>query len=167
MAKLAFCGLGQMGAPMAARLVDAGHDVTVWNRTPARAEPLRERGARVAATPAGAARGAEAAITMLADPAALEAVVLGPDGLAQGLGPGSALIEMSTVGPTAIRQLAERLPEGVDLIDAPVRGSVDAATGGRSASWRGPRTTPSSGGGRCWRSWARRPTPARWAPAPP
>lgn len=130
MAKLAFCGLGQMGAPMAARLLDAGHDVTVWNRTPERAEPLRERGAAVAATPAEAARGAEGAFTMLADPDALEQVVFGKGGLAESLGPGSTVIEMSTVGPAAIAQLAERLPAGVDLVDAPVRGSVAAATEG-------------------------------------
>lgn len=130
MAKLAFCGLGQMGIPMATRLLDAGHDVTVWNRTPDRAEPLRERGAAVAATPAEAARGAEAAITMLADPDALEQVVFGEEGLAAALAPGAALIDMSTVGPAAIRKLADRLPKGVDLIDAPVRGSVQAATDG-------------------------------------
>jgi 3-hydroxyisobutyrate dehydrogenase len=130
MAKLAFIGLGQMGAPMAARLVDAGHDVTVWNRSIEKTEPLRARGAAVAATPADAAAGGEAAITMLADPTALDEVVFGEEGAAIGLGPGSTLIEMSTVGPDAIRRLAERLPDGVGVLDAPVRGSVGAATEG-------------------------------------
>ena len=72
MAKLAFLGLGQMGAPMAARLLAAGHELTVWNRTAARSASFVARGARVAATPAEAARGAEAVLTMLADPTALD-----------------------------------------------------------------------------------------------
>ena len=130
MAKVAFCGLGLMGEPMARRVLDGGHDLTVWNRTASKADGLREAGAAVASTPADAARGAEAAITMLADPGALEDVVFGPDGLAEALVSGSALIEMSTIGPDAARDVAERLPEGVDMVDAPVRGSVGAARDG-------------------------------------
>src|SRR5262249_24533575 len=99
MAKLGFCGLGRMGEPMAARLVDAGHGVTVWNRTPGRAEPLVQRGAREAGTPADAADGAEGVVTVLADPDALRDVVFGADGVASALSTGSTLIEMSTVGP--------------------------------------------------------------------
>jgi 3-hydroxyisobutyrate dehydrogenase len=130
MAKLGFCGLGQMGAPMAGRLLDAGHDVTVWNRTAARAGALADRGASVAATPEEAARGADAVITMLSDPAALDEVLFGEGGVVRGLTPGSTVIDMSTVGPEAIRRVAGRLPVGVDLLDAPVRGSVPAATDG-------------------------------------
>ena len=130
MAKLAFCGLGQMGLPMALRLVDAGHDLWVWNRTPGKAGPVVERGARQARSPAEAGAGAEAAITMLASPEALEEVVLGADGLAHGLAPGSTLIEMSTVGPQAIRALADRLPGGIGVPDAPVLGTVPQATEG-------------------------------------
>ena len=130
MAKLAFCGLGQMGLPMALRLVDAGHDLWVWNRTPGKAGPVVERGARQARSPAEAGAGAEAAITMLASPEALEEVVLGADGLAHGLAPGSTLIEMSTVGPQAIRALADRLPGGIGVLDAPVLGTVPQATEG-------------------------------------
>jgi 3-hydroxyisobutyrate dehydrogenase-like beta-hydroxyacid dehydrogenase len=130
MAKVAFCGLGLMGEPMARRILAGGHDLTVWNRTASKADGLREAGAAVASSPADAARGAEAAITMLADPAALEDVVFGPDGVAEALAPGSALIEMSTIGPDAARDVAGRLPEGVDLVDAPVRGSVGAARDG-------------------------------------
>jgi 3-hydroxyisobutyrate dehydrogenase-like beta-hydroxyacid dehydrogenase len=129
--RIAFCGLGQMGAPMAGRVVEAGHEVTVWNRTPERALPLGERGARVASTPEEAASGAEAAITMLADPPALEEVLFGQAGLASGLEPGSTVIDMSTVGPEAIRDAAARLPEGVRMIDAPVRGSVREAESGK------------------------------------
>lgn len=130
MTTIAFCGLGRMGVPMAARLLDAGHDVAVWNRTAERAGPLVERGARHAASPAAAAAGADVAITMLADPPAVEEVVLGPDGLSGVLSPGATLLEMSTVGPGAVRQMAARLPDGVDLLDAPVLGSVPQATEG-------------------------------------
>src|SRR5438105_2753360 len=130
MAKLAFCGLGHMGAPMAARLVSAGHEVAVWNRSPEKVEPLAGLGARAAETPADAAAGAEAAITMLADPEALEEVVFGPGGLAEGLSPGSTLIDMSTVGPDAVRSVAERLGDAVEVLDAPVLGSIAAAESG-------------------------------------
>jgi 3-hydroxyisobutyrate dehydrogenase-like beta-hydroxyacid dehydrogenase len=131
MAKLAFCGLGQMGSPMAKRLLDAGHDLTVWNRSPQKAEPLVEYGAVWASSPAEAGSGVEAAITMLATPEALEEVLFARDGLARGLDPGTTLIEMSTVGPAAISSVRERLPREVDLIDAPVLGSVPQATDGQ------------------------------------
>ncbi|MCU1375421.1 MAG: hypothetical protein JWO68_2707 [Actinomycetia bacterium] len=130
MSKIAFLGLGNMGTPMATRLVDAGHDVTVWNRTAERAGPVAAAGARVAASPAAAAAGVELAITMLAGPDALDDVLFGPDGLAPALSPGQALVDMSTVGPAAFRSAAARLPGGVAAIDAPVRGSVPEATAG-------------------------------------
>lgn len=128
--RIAFCGLGQMGAPMAARLLDAGHDLTVWNRTPDRAASLVERGAHQAASPADAAGRAEVVVTMLADPAALEEVVSGPEGVAAGISSGATFVEMSTVGPDALRDLATRLPDGVDVLDAPVLGSIPQATNG-------------------------------------
>ena len=115
---------------MAARLVDAGHDVTVWNRTRERAAPLVERGAKQADSPGAAAVEAEVAITMVADPPALEQVVFGSDGLAATLGPDATLVEMSTVGPDTVRAVADRLPDGVDMLDAPVLGSVPQATEG-------------------------------------
>jgi 3-hydroxyisobutyrate dehydrogenase-like beta-hydroxyacid dehydrogenase len=130
MTKIAFLGLGQMGTPMATRLLEAGHDLTVWNRTPERAQPLREAGASVAGTPAEAGRAADVAITMVTDPEALERVVFGPDGLADALGPGRLLLEMSTVGPDEVRSIAERLPDGVEVVDSPVMGSVPQATAG-------------------------------------
>jgi 3-hydroxyisobutyrate dehydrogenase-like beta-hydroxyacid dehydrogenase len=131
MSKIAFLGLGEMGAPMASRLLRAGHELTVWNRTPERAAPLAERGAIAAATPAATAAGADFIITMLATPDALEQVVFGDRGLAGALGAGQVLIDMSTVGLAAIRSVAARLPPGVPLVDAPVRGSVPQATDGR------------------------------------
>jgi 3-hydroxyisobutyrate dehydrogenase-like beta-hydroxyacid dehydrogenase len=122
---IAFCGLGRMGAPMAARLLDAGHQLRVWNRSPGKAGVLVGAGATEAGSPAGAAAGAEVVITMLADPPAVEAVVSAAD-----LRAGATLIEMSTIGPDAVRALAGRLPEGVDMLDAPVLGSVPQATEG-------------------------------------
>ena len=130
--KLACCGLGLMGEPMAARLLEGGvaDELTVWNRTAERASRLVEGGARPASSPADAARGADVVITMLKDPAAVESVVFGADGLAEGLSDGSTLIEMSTIGPTAVRSIRDRLPATVDMLDAPVLGSVPQATEG-------------------------------------
>ncbi|HEU4354389.1 MAG TPA: NAD(P)-dependent oxidoreductase [Actinomycetota bacterium] len=129
MTRVAFLGLGAMGAPMAGRVLDAGHDLRVWNRTPGRDEDLVARGARRAASPAEAASDAEVVVTMVADPPALEAVLFGPDGVSGAIAPGSIVIDMSTVGPTAIRAAAERL-DPVAVIDAPVLGSVPHATAG-------------------------------------
>jgi 3-hydroxyisobutyrate dehydrogenase-like beta-hydroxyacid dehydrogenase len=127
---VAVVGLGAMGSRVARRLLDAGHDLVVWNRTAEKAAPLVEAGATAAATPAEAARRAEAVITMVADPAALRDVTEGPEGVAAGLGPESTAIEMSTVGPDAVRRLASILPEGVGLLDAPVlRSRREAETG--------------------------------------
>lgn len=129
--RIAFCGLGQMGSTMAGRLLDCGHDLAVWNRTPGRADALVARGAERGLTPAQAAAGAEAAITMLADPEALEAVALGADGLASGLAAGATLIEMSTVGRGAVERVATVLEHrGIQVIDAPVLGSLPEAREG-------------------------------------
>src|SRR5438067_5680176 len=130
MAKIAFLGLGQMGAPMATRLLHAGHHVTVWNRTAERAAPLVEQGAVVASSPAEAVAGVDIAITMLATSEAVEDVLFGADGVASALGPGQLLIEMSTIGSSAFRSVAARLAVGVAVVDAPVRGSVPEATAG-------------------------------------
>jgi 3-hydroxyisobutyrate dehydrogenase-like beta-hydroxyacid dehydrogenase len=111
-------------------LLEADHDLTVWNRTATRAEPLERAGASVAASPSAAGAGAQVAITMLTGPDALEEVLFGSEGLANALAGGSVLIEMSTVGPAAIEAIAERLPAGVELVDAPVMGSVAEATDG-------------------------------------
>lgn len=131
MSKIAFLGLGQMGTPMSTRLLDAGHDLVVWNRTPGRAAPLVERGASRASSPLEAAAGVEFAVTMLATPEAVEEVLFGGEGLVHGLGPGQILIEMSTIGPTAVHSLASRMPAGVAMVDAEVRGSVREAMDGR------------------------------------
>jgi 3-hydroxyisobutyrate dehydrogenase-like beta-hydroxyacid dehydrogenase len=128
--EVAFLGLGRMGAPMAGRLSRAGYRLTVWSRTAAHAEALADR-ATVAATPAAAGARAEVAVTMLSDGSALEEVVLGRDGLAESLGPGTLLIDMSTTGPAPARKVAGELQaRGVAFVDAPVAGSTGPAAEG-------------------------------------
>ncbi|WTT00675.1 NAD(P)-dependent oxidoreductase [Streptomyces sp. NBC_00090] len=137
--KIAFLGLGTMGLPMARRLLDAGHPLTVWNRTAAKADTLVAAGAVRAASPAEAVRDADVVLTMLADPAAALAVA---DELIPALRPGTHWIDTSTVGPDTVRALAARLPEGVTLIDAPVMGSVDRAAAGELIILAGGDTAP-------------------------
>jgi 3-hydroxyisobutyrate dehydrogenase-like beta-hydroxyacid dehydrogenase len=127
MSTVAVVGLGAMGSRVAQRLLDAGHTLVVWNRTAARAEEIV--GAVVASSPADAASRAEAVIAMVADAAALQAVTEGTNGIAAGVGEGTTVIEMSTVGPAAIVRLAAALPEG-RLLDAPVLGSLTEAEAG-------------------------------------
>lgn len=144
MTRVAFVGLGRMGAPMAARLAGAGHEVTVFNRTP-RPE-LVPAGARASSSCAEAAAGAEVIVTMLADGAALHAVLDGADGILAGVAAGAGagagspagetgarpvLVDMSTIGPDAAREVAARAADaGLDFLDAPVSGSVPAAEAG-------------------------------------
>lgn len=129
MTRVAFLGLGRMGTPMAGRLLDAGLDLRVWNRTLGPAHGLVARGATGAATAAEAVADAEVVITMLADPAALDDVVFARDGVATSIRPEAVLVDMSTVGPTAIRSVARRL-QPVPVLDAPVLGSVPHAEAG-------------------------------------
>ena len=130
MSVVAFVGLGAMGARMAGRLLGAGHEVVVWNRTAEAATPLVELGAELAETPAEAAGRVEAVLIMVADPGALGAVTEGPEGVAAGVRPSSTLIQMSTVGQPAMERLASVLPEGTELLDAPVLGSLAEAESG-------------------------------------
>lgn len=137
MTEVAFLGLGNMGAPMAGRLSRAGHRLTVWSRTAAHAQALADR-AEVAPSPAAAGAKAEVAITVLTDGDALEEVVLGRDGLAEGLEHGTLLIDMSTTGPAAARKVAKALQaNGIDFVDAPVAGSTGPAAEGRLAIMMG------------------------------
>ena len=127
MTRVAFIGVCAMGGRMARRLLDAGHELTVWNRTPSKATPLVDAGAARAPTPAEAARGAEVVITMVADRAALEAISERPEGIATHA---RTVVEMSTVGPAAVSELRARLAPEADLLDAPVLGSVSEAEAG-------------------------------------
>jgi 3-hydroxyisobutyrate dehydrogenase/2-hydroxy-3-oxopropionate reductase len=122
-ATVAVLGLGTMGSRIARRLLEAGNDVVVWNRTAAKADPLVELGARTAATPAEATSAAEIALIMVRDAEALAAVVEGEDGVPAGSKP-VTIVQMSTVGPDPVRRLADALPAGFDFLDAPVLGSV-------------------------------------------
>lgn len=123
-------GLGRMGGGVARRLLDTGHEVIVWNRSPERMTPLAERGAFAAASPADAAARAGVLITFVADLPALRAVTAGPDGIAAGVHAGSTVIDMSTAGLAGVEFLAAALPAGTVLLDAPVQGSVEAAGSG-------------------------------------
>ncbi len=129
--RVGFIGLGTMGAPMARRLVEAGHDVVVHNRTREREEPLAALGAGRAATPRECAQGREVVFTMVADTPDLEAVVLGEDGVVHGLEPGAVLVDMSTVSPAATRRMAEEVERrGARMLDAPVSGGSEGAQKG-------------------------------------
>lgn len=130
MTRVAWIGLGGLGARMARRLADAGHDLTVWNRRPGRVDALVAVGAHPAATPADAVRDVDAVFLTLADPAALADVTEGPAGVAAGISAGTTVVDMSTVGPVATARLRAALPEGVTLLDAPVLGSLAEADAG-------------------------------------
>ncbi len=133
--KIAFLGLGKMGSPMARRLLDAGHEVTVWNRTPGRAEALAAARARVAASPGEAVRGAEAALTMLFDDAANEAVLFGDGpsaGVLDALQKGALHIALSTISVALSKKLAaEHAGRGHLFVTAPVFGRPNVAEEGR------------------------------------
>ena len=132
MTKVAFIGLGRMGHGMAGRYLDAGFDVAVWNRSKGKAEDLIARGARWAQSPADAADGADAVVTMVADDEASRSVWLGKDGAATTMKPGSLAIECSTVSHQhaldAARELRSR---GLVYIDCPVTGLPEAAAAGK------------------------------------
>lgn len=130
MTTVAVVGLGAMGGRIAGRLLEAGHRVVVWNRTAEKAAELLARGALPAASPAEAAAQADAVLTMVAGPPALRAVTEGPAGVGAGADESTTVIEMSTVGPAAVKRLASVLPAGAGLLDAPVLGSLVEAENG-------------------------------------
>lgn len=130
--KIAFIGLGNMGTPMARHLLRAGHELTVWNRTLSKADGLKSDGAKVAKSAGEAAKGAEIAITMLADDHAVESVVWQQGGLAESLPKGATHISISTISVALSRKLAEaHHRHGQRYIAAPVFGRPDAAAAGK------------------------------------
>ena len=132
MAKVGFVGLGRMGHGMAGRYIDAGFNVAVWNRSKAKAEDLIARGARWAASPADAADGADAVVTMVADDEASRRVWLGADGAATRMKRGALAIECSTVSHQHTLDMAHELRgRGLVYIDCPVTGLPEAAAGGK------------------------------------
>jgi 3-hydroxyisobutyrate dehydrogenase len=130
--RVGFIGLGAMGSRMAGRLLAGHHDVTVYNRTRARARPLQQQGAKVAATPKQLAAGADVVFSSVANDSALDAVMFGPDGALAGVRAGTVIIEMSTVNPRISRRLQEAARHnGVSVLDAPVSGSTEQAEQGQ------------------------------------
>ena len=131
---LAWIGLGALGTPMAHNLLQAGHGLTVFNRTASSCEPLRAAGAKVAGSPAEAASEAEVLLICVSDDRAAEAVLLDPEAseaAIHGLRPGSLVIDCSTISPATSRRLAEALAERtIRYIDAPVTGGTEGAKAG-------------------------------------
>nr|WP_279617192.1 NAD(P)-dependent oxidoreductase [Streptomyces regalis] len=127
-----FIGLGLQGTPIARRLVNAGHPVTVWNRTPAKTEPLLAEGAHEATSPAEVMEASDVVILCVTDAAAVEEVTFGPAGLASTATPGKLVVDHSSIRPQTARDLANRLAteSGASWVDAPVSGGVAGATAG-------------------------------------
>jgi 3-hydroxyisobutyrate dehydrogenase-like beta-hydroxyacid dehydrogenase len=125
MADLGFVGLGVMGGNIARRLLAAGHRVTGYNRTAAKAAWLVEAGLQLETSPRRVAEAADVVFSSVADTAALRAVAQGPDGIVAGLRPGSVYVDLSTVSPALVRELARQIDAaGGKMLDAPVSGSV-------------------------------------------
>lgn len=132
MATVGLVGAGRMGSAMARAIRAAGHDLVIWNRTPAAAESLAaELGGRRVERPADASAAADVTISMLADGAAVDAVYGGPDGLISGARPGAVLVDSSTVPPAVLRRHGPAIRDrGAGVLDAPVSGSVALAESG-------------------------------------
>ncbi|HQC81203.1 MAG TPA: NAD(P)-binding domain-containing protein, partial [Accumulibacter sp.] len=129
--KIGFIGLGIMGRPMALNLLRGGHRVTVWARRAVSMQPLLDAGAGGATSPADAAAGADLVISMVADAPDVEQVMLGEQGVAHGAARGLVAVDMSTIRPSAAREIAVRLAAGgVDFLDAPVSGGEVGAIAG-------------------------------------
>jgi len=125
--RVAFLGLGIMGRPMASNLVKAGHEVSVWNRTPGKVV----EGVRTAATPAEAASGVEVIWLCVSDTKAVESVLFGPQGVHESLSEGQIILDSSTIAPSATCRFAEKVAaKGVQYVDAPMTGSKIAAEAG-------------------------------------
>lgn len=130
--KIGVAGLGKMGAPIAARLLETDHAVTVWNRTPDKTKPLVDAGATAVKTAAEVTKSSDIIITILADAAAINDVYNGPSGLLSGDASGKLFVEMSTELPSVKISLAEKVrAKGASLIDCPVGGSVKPAREGQ------------------------------------
>ena len=137
--KLGYLGLGMMGFAMARRLIKAGHDVTIWNRSPAKATVLVDAGAKLASLPREVAATADIIFMCVTDASAVEQVVFGPDGLATVDGHGKLVVDFSSIHPDAARSIAARLKHanGMGWIDAPVSGGSKGADEGTLAVMAG------------------------------
>ncbi len=126
--RVGFIGLGIMGMPMAKNLLKAGFEVVAYNRTPGRVREVEQEGAQAAASPAEVARQVEVTITMVTDSPDVRQVVLGPNGVIEGVQPDGVVIDMSTISPKVTREVAARLRgRGAHMLDAPVSGGQRGA----------------------------------------
>jgi 3-hydroxyisobutyrate dehydrogenase-like beta-hydroxyacid dehydrogenase len=142
MSTVGFVGLGAMGSRIAGRLLEAGNELHVTNRTESKAKPLIERGMRWHASPRGVAEAADVIFSMVTDDEALEAITSGSDGILAGLQAGKFYVDMSTVSPRASRQLAKQVDSlGAQMLDAPVSGSIPQAESGTLAIFVGGNET--------------------------
>jgi 3-hydroxyisobutyrate dehydrogenase len=133
-AELGYVGLGVMGSAVARRLLEGGHEVTVWNRTREKAEPLLEAGARWAESPRRVAERSEIVFTMVTNTEAVHAVTEGADGILAGLGPGKVYVDMSTSSPAWTLELAGRAAAaGAQMLDAPVSGTSITVEQGKAS----------------------------------
>lgn len=128
---IGFVGLGIMGTGMARNLLKAGFEVTVWNRTAARMTPLIEAGAMAAGSPGEVAANSSITVVCVSDTPDVEAVVLGPGGIIEGVSPGGLVIDCSTISPQATKDIAAALAaQGCHMLDAPVSGGSEGAANG-------------------------------------
>ncbi|HEX4834871.1 MAG TPA: NAD(P)-dependent oxidoreductase [bacterium] len=129
--RIGFIGLGIMGRPMAGHLVDAGYEVTVWNRTQSKTADLVAAGARPGGSPKDVAARSEITITIVADTPDVRQVILGPEGVSEGVRRGAVVVDMSTISPAATRDIAHALAgRGAEMLDAPVSGGQRGAIEG-------------------------------------
>ncbi|MDE2604909.1 MAG: NAD(P)-dependent oxidoreductase [Burkholderiales bacterium] len=136
--KVGIAGTGKMGSAIARRLLGLGHEVTVWNRSAERAQPLLQEGARWAATPAAVAAACDAVVTILTDSKALDDVYFGPDGLLAGGARGKLFIEMSTVPPAKQQEMGARAKAaGAAYVECPVGGTTGPAAQGKLFGFAG------------------------------
>jgi 3-hydroxyisobutyrate dehydrogenase-like beta-hydroxyacid dehydrogenase len=134
MATLGWVGLGAMGSRLARRLLEAGHTVVGYNRTPDKARDLVKVGLRLERSPRAVAQATEAVFSTVTDNAALRAVALGPDGIVEGLGRDSTFVEMSTVSPAVVREIGEAVrARGGAMLDGPVSGSTISVEQGQAS----------------------------------
>ena len=129
--KLGYVGVGLMGKPMVLRLLAAGHEVTVWNRSRDKLVPVVSRGAKAAATPADVARASEIVMMCVTDQSAAEEVLFSSQGIAEGGKPGLLVVDFSSIAPASAREFSKRLEaRGIGMVDAPVSGGVPGAEKG-------------------------------------
>jgi 3-hydroxyisobutyrate dehydrogenase len=131
--RIGFIGLGRMGTAMVKRMCETGAPPVVWNRNPAKIDPIRALGCTVATTPEMLATECDIVLVCVHDAASVEAVLFGPNGVSHGDKTGKVLVDMSTIGPVATPGLADRLLKscGMSWVDAPVSGGVPGAVNGK------------------------------------